>query len=270
MTAVYANPKKFYNEVNVQPVHESGRTFYHVCLGKKGEKLRPLKTQAGKVLKLESEPLALAVAHEWDSQAEQINKSLMRLTGLAFTAIDNPLKETKETITSKIMDYLDTDTLLYFSSEPEKLKKMQHERWAPVVKWVNERYGLELRATESITDTPEIPEASRQRIAQFLMSHNFPALTGLQYAVEAAKSVLISLAVVGHRITVNEAVELARLEQIYQTGIWGNVEWGHTIEHQDLCSRLAAGTLFFHFSSNLHVDKQLDQDNHHKAERSTA
>lgn len=51
------------------------------------------------------------------------------------------------------MDYLETDTLLYFSAEPEKLKKMQHEKWAPLVKWANEKYGLELRATESITDS---------------------------------------------------------------------------------------------------------------------
>lgn len=46
-------------------------------------------------LQLESEPLALAIAQEWDSQKDVIQKSHMLLTGLAFTSIDNPFQETK-------------------------------------------------------------------------------------------------------------------------------------------------------------------------------
>lgn len=49
------------------------------------------------------------------------------------------------------------------------------------------------------------------------------ALNGLQYGVEAAKSLLAILACSGFKISVDEAVELARLEQMFQAKIYGNV-----------------------------------------------
>lgn len=40
---------------------------------------RKLKTPAGQVLRVSSEPLALAIANEWDAQHEQILTSSMHL-----------------------------------------------------------------------------------------------------------------------------------------------------------------------------------------------
>ena len=224
---------------------------------------------------MDSEPLALAIAQEWDSQRDHINKPLMRLTGLTFTSIDNPLKETKfvwnslpivylafrESLTEKIMEYLDTDTLLYFASEPEKLVKLQHERWAPVLKWVNDAHGLDIRATDNLMDLPEITNTDRENVQRWLMAHNFWTLNGLQYGVEGAKSIIIIMALMGCRIGAEEATELSRLEQIFQTKIWGNVEWSHDIEHQETCCRLAASLLFYHFTSNTDVLKQKSASN---------
>lgn len=39
---------------------------------------------------IDSKPLALAIAQEWNCQGKKIDMNLMRLTGLIFTAIDNP------------------------------------------------------------------------------------------------------------------------------------------------------------------------------------
>uniref|UniRef100_A0A7E4UXR8 ATP synthase mitochondrial F1 complex assembly factor 2 n=1 Tax=Panagrellus redivivus TaxID=6233 RepID=A0A7E4UXR8_PANRE len=205
---------------------------------------------------VDSEPLALAIATEWDAQKEHINKTHMRLTGLAFTALDNPFHETKETLTDKIMEFLDTDTLLYFADEQESLVDLQKEKWAPVIKGVNDNHGIDIRATQSIMDTPQISDEDRLRIQRWLLSHNFWALHGLQYGVEAAKSMMAMMALNSHQITVEEAAEAARLEQIYQTKIWGNVEWSHDIEHQELCTRLSAAVLFTYFNSNHAIVKK--------------
>ncbi|VDM75206.1 unnamed protein product [Strongylus vulgaris] len=45
--------------------------------------------------RIESEPLALAIAEEWASQEQNLHMAHMRLTGLAFTAQDNPLHLTR-------------------------------------------------------------------------------------------------------------------------------------------------------------------------------
>ena len=45
----------------------------------------------------------------------QIMLSQMHLTGLANVSIDNPTKVTKEQIVESVMNFLDTDTVLFFS-----------------------------------------------------------------------------------------------------------------------------------------------------------
>jgi ATP synthase F1 complex assembly factor 2 len=244
--------KRFYKEVSVSDEEVDGQTLYSVNLDGKR-----LKTLAGKVLKVKSEPLALAIAQEWDAQKTYISKSHMLITGLAFTASDNPFNETKESLTAKIMDFLDTDTLLYFDGESKSLEKMQNEKWGPIIKWANNAHGMNLRATACLTDSPQITDKCRENVKRWLLSNNFWALYGLQFGTDVAKSILITMALVGGRITANEAAELTRLEQIYQTKIWGNVEWSHDIEHQQLCSRLAASALFYYFTSNFDVTKEI-------------
>lgn len=107
------------------------KCYYEIELDKKS-----LKTTAGNLLQLCSFPLALAIAQEWRSQQKKIDRSKMRLTGLAFTTIDNPLNETKELLTDKILQYLETDTLLYFADNEtsSRLLQLQNEKWAPVIR----------------------------------------------------------------------------------------------------------------------------------------
>lgn len=97
---------------------------------------RPIKTTGGKLLKLSSLPLAIAIAQEWRSQKKLIDREKMRLTNLAFATIDNPLNETSETLTNKILQFLETDTLLYFAgNDSSNLLKLQNEKWAPIIRF---------------------------------------------------------------------------------------------------------------------------------------
>ena len=81
------------------------------------------------------------------------------------------------------------------------------------------------------------------------MSYNWNALNGLAFGVDALKSIILALACIERRVTVSEAVSLARLELLVQTGHWGSVEWAHDIEEHDTTARLAAATMFVHFNS---------------------
>lgn len=67
---VPATRKRFYKSTGI--LHSSGR--YEVRLDH-----RKLKTPKGDLFTVDSEPLALAVATEWDSQKDKINQSGMHL-----------------------------------------------------------------------------------------------------------------------------------------------------------------------------------------------
>lgn len=65
-----ANPKRFYKNTNI--LLSDGT--YEITLDNK-----KLKTPTGKPFIVKSEPLAIAIAAEWDSQKETIMRSNMHL-----------------------------------------------------------------------------------------------------------------------------------------------------------------------------------------------
>uniref|UniRef100_A0A1B6C1V7 ATP synthase mitochondrial F1 complex assembly factor 2 n=1 Tax=Clastoptera arizonana TaxID=38151 RepID=A0A1B6C1V7_9HEMI len=101
-----APPKRFYRRTSV--LFNDGQ--YEITLDQ-----RKLKTPRGSIFKVDSEPLALAVAFEWDSQKEKIQQSNMHLTALCSTVIDNPNNNTKFDLVQHLSNFLDTDTVLYHS-----------------------------------------------------------------------------------------------------------------------------------------------------------
>ena len=103
---MFAAKKRFYKDVSV--VSSGGD--YEITLDSK-----KLKTPGGSVLTLGNQSLALAVAHEWQAQKDQILLSQMHLTGLCNTVIDNPTNATKYDLVDDILNFLDTDTLLFFA-----------------------------------------------------------------------------------------------------------------------------------------------------------
>lgn len=189
-----------------------------------------------------SEPLALAISHEWLSQSEPRQLGLLRLSGLSFTSLDKPFNETKESIVSDTLgdiylsrpikisilciEFLNTDTLLFFADPDNSLFDEQERKWKPIIKWTNERYGLQLRPSQNLVELPRVPEESRSRLVNLLMHTSLPALIGLNHAVAASKSLLVTLACISGHLDVEEAVNLCRLEQLFQTKTWGTVEWG--------------------------------------------
>lgn len=69
--------KRFYKEVSLV---DAGSGNYEILLDSK-----KLKTPGGAIFTVDSEPLALAVAHEWESQKDQVILSQMHLTGNCYT-----------------------------------------------------------------------------------------------------------------------------------------------------------------------------------------
>ncbi|XP_050310039.1 ATP synthase mitochondrial F1 complex assembly factor 2 [Anthonomus grandis grandis] len=209
---------------------------------------RKLKTPKGQLFYVESEPLALAVATEWNAQKKKIVQSKMHLTTLCNTVLDNPNNLTKLDIVNYIVNYLDTDTVLYQANEDEDLLKFQINEWDPVIDWFNKRFNVKLRKSVEMDVSP-VSKEDKTTLIRHLMSYNFAAINGFVYGVDTLKSVILTLAATERFITPEKAVLLSRLEEEYQTGTWGRVEWAHDLNQQELQSRLSAVVLFVYFNS---------------------
>lgn len=76
--------KRFYKNVSVYKEERGSREVYGVKLDH-----RLLRTPLRHVFLVPSEPLALAVAQEWDSQEGLVQLPLMHLTALCNTVLDD-------------------------------------------------------------------------------------------------------------------------------------------------------------------------------------
>uniref|UniRef100_A0A915J6J8 ATP synthase mitochondrial F1 complex assembly factor 2 n=1 Tax=Romanomermis culicivorax TaxID=13658 RepID=A0A915J6J8_ROMCU len=238
--------KRFYKDVSV--VNSVAPEFsksnsYEICLDD-----RKFRTPKRKVLVVPSEPLALAVAHEWSSQKQTVKLSDLHFTSLSVTCTDNPMNKTSSDIVQNILTYFDNDSLLYFNSESESLFELQKKSWMPIIEWANEYFGVKIEPSFTL-DGPAIDRLCRRKIEFHLKSYDFWPLIGLEYGVEVVKSSLLTLAVARCRLSVEEAVRLANLEQNFQIERWGKVEWAHDVDFHEQCSRFSAAILFTRWTS---------------------
>ncbi|XP_061191192.1 ATP synthase mitochondrial F1 complex assembly factor 2-like [Saccostrea echinata] len=210
---------------------------------------RKLRTPSGNLFQVPSEPLALAIATEWNSQKDTIKRQSMHLTTLSNTVLDNPMHRTREDIIRGGLHFLETDTILYRTTEPPEFLELQRREWDPVMEWLRSSYQVELESTTSLMP-PEIPNDTVNIISRKVNSLNDWALVGFQYGVENLKSIILMLGLTDKLLTVEKAVQLARLETVYQTKTWGNVEWHHDADIYQLQCLVAAAALFVHWCSN--------------------
>ncbi|PVD37413.1 hypothetical protein C0Q70_00003 [Pomacea canaliculata] len=201
--------KRFYKNATIA----TADGWYEVNLDK-----RKLRTPTGNLFHVPNEALALAVSTEWNSQGTLVKRHSMHLTTLCNIAIDNPLKKTRQELIESIVRVLETDTLCYRMEEPTELRHLQLQMWEPVLEWARSRYGIQIESTYNISP-PAVSRQSTTIIGQHLNTYSDWALFGYQYAVEALKSVLLVLGVMDRHLTVEQVVELATLEQIFQIGL---------------------------------------------------
>nr|XP_051685305.1 ATP synthase mitochondrial F1 complex assembly factor 2 isoform X1 [Oryctolagus cuniculus] len=185
----------------------------------------------------------------------------VKWTTLCNTSLDNPTQRSKDQLIQAAIKFLDTDTICYRVEEPETLVELQKNEWDPVIEWAENRYGVEIGSSTSIMG-PSIPARTHKVLANHLASYNMWALqgvpgervrsflwAGIEFVVTQLKSMVLTLGLTDLHLTVEQAVLLSRLEEEYQIQKWGNVEWAHDYELQELRARTAAGTLFIHLCS---------------------
>eukprot|EP00752_Nemacystus_decipiens_P018247 g16375.t1 len=245
---------RFYKHVSIREIRdqdndESGERGWEVLLDG-----RVLKTPGRRPLEFDSAELAMAVAAEWDAQdtAKGIEPAVMPLMSLASTAIDQVASDREKTI-STCLNYLPTDTVCFLSPDPDPvIARRQRQLWSPLREWTEEALGIPVATTTEIHRKPDHPPEALKQARKVLESMDEWGLAAVQSVTMECKSLVIALALLFRKTTVEKAFDAARLEEEYNVERWGMIEGGHDMDRANTTLALtAASTLIWLRSASL-------------------
>ena len=180
---------------------------------------RPVKTPMRRELRLPTAALAEAVAEEWRAQADKIVPGTMKLTKLAYTAIDR-VAPLRADVVEQIVAFGRTDLLCYRAASPSDLAERQNSVWGPVLDWAKTRFGFALQSGEGICFIEQPPETLAALSAHVSAQDDF-RLAGLHNAATLTGSVILALAIAEGVLDTEAAFAAAEVDTAYQAEIWG-------------------------------------------------
>jgi chaperone required for assembly of F1-ATPase len=209
-----ALPKRFYDTAAV--LERDG--LFHVALDG-----RTARTPARNPLAVTSQPVATALAAEWQAQADRIDPARMPLTRLVNSALDG-VTDQHEAVRAEIVRYAGSDALCYRAGEPQELVERQEALW-----------GLILRATEQALDARFLlaqgvmfaaqPETTLAAVTRRVAQIPAPlALAGAHNVMTLTGSTILMLALADGRLAPDATWAAAHCDEDYQIAIWGQDE----------------------------------------------
>lgn len=198
-----ALPKRFYREVTVA----DGEVLLD------GKRLR---TAAKQPMVLRS-ALAEAVAAEWRAQETHIDPDAMPLTRLVNITLDR-VPHDRAALLLNAAAYGESDLLCYRDAAPE-LAARQAKHFNPVLDWAAQQ-GVKLNVTEGVMPVTQ-PTESLHRLHQHLAVASDSELAALAMMVPLLGSALLAWAVWQGALTIEDALNAARLDEEFQAEKWG-------------------------------------------------
>lgn len=180
---------------------------------------RTPKSPAKAALVLPNLALAELVAGEWEAQAEVIDSTAMPATRLAFTAIDR-IRETRAEVAAEVAAYAGSDLLCYWADHPTPLVERQQRDWGGMLDWARAELGLDLRPVSGVIHTAQ-PQAALAAVEALALTLDDFALAGVAYGAGLLGSTVLALALRTGAVTGRRALDLSRLEEIFQAETWG-------------------------------------------------
>ncbi len=207
-------PKRFYKAAAAAPASsETGGGFAVQLDG------RTPKTPEKKPLVLPTLALAEMIAAEWEAQVEYIDHALMPATRLAFTTLDR-IPATRAGVAQEITAYAASEHLCYRAEHPTPLVERQSREWGAILDWAKAEHGLAFTPVTGIIHQPQ-PPATVAAVEALLLTLDDFTLGGVAFANALLGSAVLALAVRAGRLTGQRALDLSRLEEIFQAEQWG-------------------------------------------------
>ncbi len=202
--------KRFWENVRV----EAGEG-YRIFLDE-----RELKTPYKNALSLPTLALAEAVAEDWAAVEGEINPQAMPMTKMANSAIERIPNQRAE-IENHLLEYLENDLLIYRVDEPEALSE-KLKAWDSIVEWVKP-YGITLLPTAGIVAKRQ-PAQNEVLARSWLREISDYQLVSFYEYVAITGSFVLGMAIFEDHLEAEEGFDLSRIDDDYQSEIWGEVE----------------------------------------------
>ena len=205
--------RRFYKEVGVEET-EGG---FHVALVG-----RLIKTVKGTPQTVPTRALAQALAREWEAQGEKIDPASLPLRDMTDYAIDI-VAPVPSAVTSKLMAFADTATLLYRADPDEPLYTRQQEVWEPIVTAFETAHGVSLKRVSGVMHAAQ-DEAAMARLQAVMGEMDAFALAALETLTSLAASLTIGLSALEEGADPLHLWQAASLEEEWQADQWGRDE----------------------------------------------
>ncbi len=205
--------KRFYKSADVE---QHGAAFRVLLDG------RPVKTPMRRVLSVVHEPLAKAIAEEWNAQGAEIDRQTLQLTGLAQGVVDQ-IADDRARIAAQVAVYADSDMLYYRGDPGEPLTEYQAEHWDPLLGWAAARYDVHFAPIHGIIHRPQA-ETTVARLSAVVAAQSDYHLAAMLSLVGLTGSLIAVLALVEQVWDAERIWDLAHLEQLWQERHWGSDE----------------------------------------------
>jgi chaperone required for assembly of F1-ATPase len=183
---------------------------------------RPVRTPGKLPLVVPTRALALAIAAEWDAQADVIDPGAMPLTRAANSAVERVAPQF-DAVADMLAEYGGTDLLCYRAEHPIELVVQQAEGWNPLLDWARSDLEAPLQVTQGVVPVAQ-DRAALDRLRARLGTLTHWELTALHDLVTLSGSLILGLAVLSGRLGVDEAHRLSRIDEAHQAEVWGRDE----------------------------------------------
>lgn len=206
--------KRFWDHATAEP---AGGGYVILLDGK------PVHLPGGGVLSIPVQPLAEAIAQEWQAaggtKGGEMTFADTPLTGLAGTAQQRIAPGPDPTIDA-IARYAESDLLCYRAEAPPSLVERQAREWQPWLDWAAERYDAVLRISTGVAYVKQ-HRGAIAALRAAVGALDVPALAALGIAVPALGSLVLGLAVVEGEMDGVTAHALGALDELFQAEAWG-------------------------------------------------
>jgi chaperone required for assembly of F1-ATPase len=181
---------------------------------------RPVRTPKRRPLALPTESLALAVAAEWQAQAEIVAPASMPLNRLAASVVDL-MPDRRDAAIDQIVAFVGTDLLCYRAGEPTPLLDRYRQHWDPPLHWLHRERGVWLRVAEGMMPQAQ-DEAAVRAVGAMVAALDDWRLVGVHGVATATGSVVLGLMVEAAALEGQAAADAAFVEERFQRQRWGD------------------------------------------------
>ena len=163
--------------------------------------------------------MAEVIAAEWDAQQGRVSPETMPATRAANSAIDNVAIHFAE-VAGDLARYGETDLLCYRATSPQELIDRQADAWDPLLAWSAAALRAPLIATAGVMHIRQT-DASLAKLSAQVHAFTPFQLAAVHDLIAISGSLVLALAVTRGRLSLDEAWRLSRIDETWQTELWG-------------------------------------------------